>query len=90
MKVPASKVKGHWEVYNNSACPGYSKAQMDAFRAKLVQPIATVSETVTKPATGVTFAGQAHVQQKGWCEMVNNTLGTVGQGLRLESFFTCC
>lgn len=35
LNVPASKVKGHWEVYNNSACPGYSKEQMDAFRARL-------------------------------------------------------
>ena len=86
LSVPASKVKGHWEVYNNSDCPGYSKSQMDAFRAKLAQPIATVSETVATPATGVIFGGQAHVQQKGWCEMVNNTLGTVGQGLRLEAF----
>ena len=35
---------------------------------------------------GVTFAGQAHIQSKGWLDMVNNTLGTVGQGLRLEAF----
>lgn len=86
LSVPASKVKGHWEVYNNSSCPGYTKAQMDVFRAKLAQPIATVAAPVATPATGVIFAGQAHVQQKGWCEMVNNTLGTVGQGLRLEAF----
>ena len=38
LNIPASKVKGHWEIYNNSSCPGYTKAQMDAFRAKLAKP----------------------------------------------------
>ena len=80
LNIPASKVKGHWEIYNNSSCPGYTKAQMDAFRAKLAQPVAV--EPVEPE--GVTFSGQSHVQQKGWLDMVNNTLGTVGQGLRLD------
>ena len=82
LNVPASKVKGHWEIYNNSSCPGYTKAQMDAFRAKLAQPVAVAPVA----PEGVTFSGQSHVQQKGWIEMINNTLGTVGQGLRLEAF----
>ena len=86
LSVPAIKVKGHWKVYNNSACPGYSKAQMDAFRANLAQLKPTIGAPATTNTIGVTFGGQAHVQQKGWCEMVNNTLGTVGQGLRLEAF----
>ena len=51
----------------------------------LGQAAATVTTPVADPA-GVTFAGQAHVQSKGWLEMANNTLGTVGQGLRLEAF----
>ena len=38
LNIPASKVNGHWEIYNNSSCPGYTKAQMDAFRAKLAKP----------------------------------------------------
>ena len=38
LNIPASKVKGHNEIYNNSSCPGYTKAQMDAFRAKLAKP----------------------------------------------------
>ena len=84
LNIPASKVKGHWEIYNNSSCPGYTKAQMDAFRAKLAQPVAAAPVTITD--AGVTFGGQAHIQQKGWCEMINNTLGTVGKGLRLEAF----
>ena len=40
LNIPASKVKGHNEIYNNSSCPGYTKAQMDAFRAKLAPPVA--------------------------------------------------
>ena len=79
LNIPASKVKGHNEIYNNSSCPGYTKAQMDAFRAKLAQPVAVAPE-------GVTFSGQAHIQSKGWVEMANNVLGTVGESLRLEAF----
>ena len=82
LNIPASKVKGHWEIYNNSSCPGYTKAQMDAFRAKLAQPVAVAPVA----PEGVTFYGQAHIQSKGWLDMVNNTLGTVGKGLRLEAF----
>ena len=82
LNISASNVKGHNEIYNNSSCPGYTKAQMDAFRAKLAQPVAVAPVA----PEGVTFAGQSHVQQKGWLDMVNNTLGTVGQGLRLEAF----
>lgn len=84
LNISASKVKGHWEIYNNSSCPGYTKAQMDAFRAKLAKPSTTVAAPVAPQ--GVTFSGQAHIQAKGWLDMVNNTLGTVGQGLRLEAF----
>ena len=84
LNIPASKVKGHWEIYNNSSCPGYTKAQMDAFRAKLAQPVAVAP--VAPPAPTVTFSGQAHIQNKGWVEMANNVLGTVGESLRLEAF----
>ena len=82
LNIPASKVKGHNEIYNNSSCPGYTKAQMDAFRAKLAQPVAVAPVA----PEGVTFYGQAHIQSKGWVEMENNVLGTVGESLRLEAF----
>ena len=82
LNISASNVKGHNEIYNNSSCPGYTKVQMDAFRAKLAQPVAVAPVA----PDGVTFSGQAHIQSKGWLEMANNTLGTVGQGLRLEAF----
>ena len=52
----------------------------------LGQTAATVVAPVAVAPEGVTFAGQSHIQAKGWLEMVNNTLGTVGQGLRLEAF----
>ena len=54
LNIPASKVKGHWEIYNNSSCPGYIKAQMDAFRAVLA-----------KPSTGSTSTGSTHTVAKG-------------------------
>ena len=48
LNISASNVKGHNEIYNNSSCPGYTKAQMDAFRAKLAQP---AGSTVTPAPT---------------------------------------
>ena len=54
LNIPASKVKGHWEIYNNTSCPGYTKAQMDAFRAVLA-----------KPSTGSTSTGSTHTVAKG-------------------------
>ncbi|NKZ28697.1 hypothetical protein HF969_01185 [Facklamia miroungae] len=38
LKLDASAVKGHWEVNNNSLCPGYNKEEMDAFRRQLTLP----------------------------------------------------
>ena len=55
------------------------------FKAQL-GGVATITTPVVTVPAGVTFAGQAHIQSKGWVEMANNTLGTVGQGLRLEAF----
>lgn len=52
-----------------------------AFKSQL----ASVSAPVSK-VPDVTFSGQAHVQSKGWMSMENNRLGTIGEGLRLESF----
>lgn len=49
LNISASKVKGHWEVYNNSACPGYTKAQMDSFRARLAQGAAVAASEPVAP-----------------------------------------
>ena len=60
LNIPASKVKGHWEIYNNSSCPGYTKAQMDAFRAKLAKPSGSFSApVVSTPAVSVPSGGFA-------------------------------
>ena len=42
--IPAEKVKGHWEVNNNTNCPGYSKAEMDAYRRDLAIPVKQIEE----------------------------------------------
>lgn len=55
------------------------------FKAQL-GGVATITTPVVTVPEGVTFSGQAHVQEKGWIGMSNNTLGTVGKGLRLEAF----
>lgn len=52
----------------------------------LGQSVATVAAPVAPPSPTVTFSGQAHIQNKGWVEMTNNVLGTVGESLRLEAF----
>ncbi len=52
----------------------------------LGQSVATVAAPVAPPSPTVTFSGQAHIQNKGWVEMANNVLGTVGESLRLEAF----
>lgn len=62
LNIPASNVKGHYEVFNNTACPGYSKAELDDFRAKLAKPAPVVSGAVVEapktaaptPPAGVT------------------------------------
>ncbi len=71
----------HTDPYGYLNSMGISNAQFAVDIANGLDAHAPVAAPV-----GVTFAGQSHVQQKGWLDMVNNTLGTVGQGLRLEAF----
>ena len=65
LNIPASKVKGHWEVYNNSSCPGYTKAQMDAFRAKLAQS-AEVAQVAAAAKTRVPVSYNKMVAYGGY------------------------
>lgn len=44
LNIAADNVKGHWEVNNNSNCPGYSKAQMAAYRRELAIPVQQIKE----------------------------------------------
>mgnify|MGYP003619512032 CR=1 FL=1 len=52
----------------------------------LGQTSAAVATPKPVASPTVTFSGQAHIQNKGWVEMANNVLGTVGESLRLEAF----
>ena len=84
-------VKTHLWVTNNLGNTDHTDpyAYLNSFGISNAQFAADIANGITTPVTapaGVTFAGQAHIQSKGWVEMANNTLGTVGQGLRLEAF----
>ena len=84
-------VKTHLWVTNNLGNTDHTDpyAYLNSFGISNAQFAADIANGITTPVTapaGVTFAGQAHIQSKGWLDMVNNTLGTVGQGLRLEAF----
>lgn len=51
LNIPASRVMGHKEFPGQStACPGYSKAQMDAFRRDLGSGELVSTKPVAKPA----------------------------------------
>jgi len=91
LNIPASKVKGHWEIYNNSSCPGYTKAQMDAFRAKLAKPAGSTTastSTTHTVAKGDTLYGIAKKYKttvafiKQINELTSDTI-LVGQKLNL-------
>lgn len=88
LSIPASKVKGHREVYNNSACPGYSIEQMDAFRARLGKSAAAVSEPIAPMRVPVNYNKMVaypgySIDSKPWGEpgLVNwgNTSDHVGK-----------
>ena len=84
-------VKTHLWVTNNLGNTDHTDpyAYLNSFGISNAQFAADIANGIATPVTapaGVTFAGQAHIQSKGWVEMSNNTLGTVGQGLRLEAF----
>ena len=72
-----------WELHGREL-----NAVKDYFISRIKSYMQSVSPTTDLPSKpeGVTFSGQAHVQEKGWTGMSNNTLGTVGKGLRLEAF----
>ena len=72
-----------WELHGRelNAVKGHFISRIKSY----MQSVVTTQDIPSKPE-GVTFSGQAHVQEKGWTGMSNNTLGTVGQGLRLEAF----
>ena len=75
LNISASNVKGHNEIYNNSSCPGYTKAQMDEFRAILAQPAdattrvaATTGNLVYVDYNATIMHGGYSVDSKPWGE----------------------
>ena len=71
LNIPASKVKGHNEIYNNSSCPGYTKAQMDEFRTILAQPAdaaPAISNRVPVNYEATTTRGGYSIDSKPWGE----------------------
>lgn len=60
LNISASNVKGHYEVYNNTSCPGYTKAELDAFRANLAKPV--VESTTYTVKSGDTLSAIAKKQ----------------------------
>ena len=71
LNIPASKVKGHNEIYNNSSCPGYTKAQMDEFRTILAQPadaVPAISNRVPVNYEATITRGGYSIDSKPWGE----------------------
>ncbi|WP_373738499.1 N-acetylmuramoyl-L-alanine amidase [Jeotgalibaca porci] len=51
LNISASNVKGHWEVYNNTSCPGYTKAEMDKFRSGLAKATSNANKPASNPVS---------------------------------------
>ena len=93
LNIPASEVKGHNEIYNNSSCPGYTKAQMDAFRAKLAQPTqAAAPEPVIQTRVPVSYdatviSGGYSIDSKPWGEDAMINWGTTDAHVGKKFYF---
>lgn len=87
---PASSVKGHYEVYNNTACPGYTRLEMDNFRAQLAKPVAIVAgSAVHKVQAGDTLWALAKkynmtVDQLKELNGLDSNLIVIGQELKVK------
>lgn len=55
LNIKADNVKGHYEVYNNTSCPGYTRAEMDNFRRQLAKAPVVESAKVHKVQSGDTL-----------------------------------
>ena len=88
LNISASNVKGHYEVYNNTSCPGYTKAELDAFRAKLAKPVAESTTYTVK--SGDTLSAIAKKQGVtvanlvSWNNIKDANKIAVGQKLSLK------
>lgn len=48
--LPGTAMRGHYEVYNNTTCPGYTKAELNEFRRQLTKPVSQASTPVLNPS----------------------------------------
>lgn len=90
LNLPASAVQGHWEVYNNTSCPGYTRAEMNNFRAQLAKPVAVVAgSSVHKVQAGDTLWALAKkygmtVDQLKDLNGLDSNLIVIGQELKVK------
>ena len=87
--IPFENNVRHYDASRKN-CPQFLNTdgkwtKWNAFKEQLTNA-APLSAPMTVTPTGVTFTGQSHIQSKGWLDMANNMLGTVGQSLRMEAF----
>lgn len=90
LNIPASNVMGHWEIYNNTSCPGYTRLEMDNFRAQLAKPVAIVAGSVVhKVQAGDTLWALAKkynmtVDQLKDLNRLDSNLIVIGQELKVK------
>lgn len=89
LSINSNGVQGHWEVYNNTACPGYTRAEMNNFRAQLsVAPSEPIVQgrTVHKVQKGDTLYSLSQKYKTSVDEIkklngLDNNLIVIGQSL---------
>lgn len=89
LSIPASEVRGHYEVYNNTVCPGYTKVEMNNFRAQLAKsaPVTSTASTHVVKSGDTLFAlakkyGMT-VENLKKLNGLNSNLIVVGQSLKV-------
>lgn len=90
LNIPASEVKGHYEIYNNTSCPGYTRAEMNNFRSQLAKNQQGVSNSSTHVVkSGDTLFSLAKkygmsVDSLKSLNRLNTNLIVVGQTLKVK------
>lgn len=90
LNLPASAVKGHWEIYNNTVCPGYTKVEMNNFRAQLAKAapvVAGASVHVVKAGETLWVLAKKYnmsVDQLKTFNGLDSNLIVVGQSLKVK------
>lgn len=94
LSVPGTKVFGHYEVYNNTACPGYTRLEMANFRTQLSAsaPVQTTGTThVVKSGDTLYSLAKKYGMTVDSLKSINgldSTLIVVGQSLKVTGTAT--